>query len=118
MRKLLQLHQRVPDGWTGIPESHGAEEGVGPGGRRAQADVAAFVLDRMSPEEADSAFAAALQVRLEVATASEEFSGAVLVTRNGTTLFEGAYGLANRPLGIPNSLLTKFRGTGTILNDD
>ena len=38
-----------------------------------------------------------------------QFSGAVLVTRDGRTLFEGAYGLADRERGVPNTLLTQFR---------
>ena len=38
-----------------------------------------------------------------------EFSGVVLVARNGRVLFEKAYGLANRELAVPNKLETKFR---------
>jgi D-alanyl-D-alanine carboxypeptidase len=62
-----------------------------------------------APQVSDSAFAAALRARLEAETKAGEFSGAVLVTRDGTTLFEGAYGLANREQGIPNTPLTRFR---------
>ena len=57
----------------------------------------------------DSAFVAALRARLEAATTAGEFSGAVLVTRDGRTLFEGAYGLADRERGVPNTPLTQFR---------
>src|SRR5687768_10838106 len=57
----------------------------------------------------DSAFVAALRARLEAATEAGEFSGAVLVARDGRTLFEGAYGLADRERGIPNTPLTQFR---------
>lgn len=59
--------------------------------------------------DADSAFVAALRARLEAATAAGEFSGAVLVARDGHALFEGAYGLADRERGIPNTTLTQFR---------
>jgi CubicO group peptidase (beta-lactamase class C family) len=59
--------------------------------------------------DADSAFVAALRARLEAATAAGEFSGAVLVARQGSTLFEGAYGLADRERGVPNTPLTQFR---------
>src|SRR5215831_20349187 len=38
-----------------------------------------------------------------------EFSGVVLVARDGRVLFEKAYGLANRELAVPNKLETKFR---------
>ena len=58
---------------------------------------------------ADSAFVAALRARLEAATEAGEFSGAVLVARDGRTLFEGAYGLADRERRIPNTPLTQFR---------
>ncbi|HEX8361521.1 MAG TPA: serine hydrolase domain-containing protein [Longimicrobium sp.] len=58
---------------------------------------------------ADSAFVAALRTQLETATAAGQFSGAVLVTRDGTTLFEGAYGLADRESGVPNTPQTQFR---------
>jgi CubicO group peptidase (beta-lactamase class C family) len=58
---------------------------------------------------ADSAFVAALRTRLEADTKAGAFSGAVLVTRDGHTLFEGAYGLADRERGVPNTPLTQFR---------
>ena len=58
---------------------------------------------------ADSAFVTALDAHLDSATQAEKFSGAVLVTRDGKTVFEGAYGLANREGNVPNTLLTKFR---------
>ena len=38
-----------------------------------------------------------------------EFSGVVLMARDGRVLFEKAYGLANRELTVPNKLETKFR---------
>ena len=60
-------------------------------------------------EARDSAFVAALRTRLEAATKAGQFSGAVLVKRDGRTLFEGAYGLADRERGIPNTPLTQFR---------
>lgn len=61
------------------------------------------------PAASDSAFVAALRTRLESATQTGEFSGAVLVARDGHTLFEGAYGLADRERGVPNTPLTQFR---------
>jgi D-alanyl-D-alanine carboxypeptidase len=57
----------------------------------------------------DSAFVAALSARLEGATQAGEFSGAVLVTRDGRTLFERAYGMADRERSIPNTPRTQFR---------
>jgi D-alanyl-D-alanine carboxypeptidase len=72
----------------------------------AQASAAAFVLIRTPPA---SAFVAGLCAHLQTATVADQFSGTVLVTRHGQTVFEGAYGLADREAGIPNSLLTQFR---------
>ena len=57
----------------------------------------------------DSAFVAALRAHLDAATAAGQFAGAVLVARDGQTLFEGAYGLADRERGIANTPLTQFR---------
>ena len=57
----------------------------------------------------DAAFVASVKAHLDAATASGQFSGAVLVMRDGSTLFEGAYGLADREQGFQNSTLTQFR---------
>src|SRR5688500_16055649 len=57
----------------------------------------------------DSAFVSVLRARLDSAAASDQFSGAVLVTRDGRTVFEGAYGFADRERRIRNTLLTEFR---------
>ncbi len=57
----------------------------------------------------DSAFVTALRAQLTAATAADEFSGAVLVARDGRTVFEGAYGLADREKGVANTPATQFR---------
>ena len=57
----------------------------------------------------DAAFVTVLRSHLEAATATGAFAGAVLVARDGQTLFEGAYGLADRERGIANTLQTQFR---------
>jgi CubicO group peptidase (beta-lactamase class C family) len=57
----------------------------------------------------DSAFVAALRARLAADAEAGQFSGAVLVTRDGRTLFEDAYGFADRERGVPNTPLTQFR---------
>jgi len=76
----------------------------------AQANAPAFVIARAPvPTARDSAFVTALRARLEAATAADQFSGAVLVMRDGRTVFEGAYGRADHEQGIPNTLLTQFR---------
>lgn len=57
----------------------------------------------------DSAFVAALRTHLSAATEAGEFAGAVNIMRDGRTVFEGAYGFADRERRIPNTMQTKFR---------
>jgi CubicO group peptidase (beta-lactamase class C family) len=73
--------------------------------------VACGAGESTAPEaaSADSAFVTTLRARLDAAAQAGEFSGAVLVARDGVTLFEGAYGLADRERQIPNTPLTQFR---------
>jgi CubicO group peptidase (beta-lactamase class C family) len=61
------------------------------------------------PRMTESELAAALRARLEADTAADRFAGAVMVTRNGRTIFSGAYGLADREKKVPNKLATRFR---------
>jgi CubicO group peptidase (beta-lactamase class C family) len=56
----------------------------------------------------DEAMAAARKF-LDRESAAGRFAGAVLVARNGQTLFEQAYGLADRARDIPSSTATRFR---------
>jgi D-alanyl-D-alanine carboxypeptidase len=60
---------------------------------------------RVSESEAISA----LKAELEKQTAGDTFSGAVLVAKNGKTIFSNAYRLADRANKIPNTLDTLFR---------
>src|SRR5690349_20048125 len=57
----------------------------------------------------DSGFVTTLRARIDSSVAAGTFSGAVLVTRDGRTIFEGAYGLADLERNVPNTLLTQFR---------
>ena len=45
---------------------------------------------------------------LEQAAAVEQFSGAVLIAKDGQPLFKAAYGLADRSFNVPNRVDTKF----------
>ncbi|MFF3065848.1 serine hydrolase domain-containing protein [Oerskovia sp. NPDC057915] len=45
---------------------------------------------------------------LRAAAAHDEFSGVVLVSREGETLFEEAYGIASRRWGVPVTVSTRF----------
>jgi D-alanyl-D-alanine carboxypeptidase len=61
------------------------------------------------PRLSDAALAAELRRRLERDAASGRFAGAVLVARGGRTLFEGAYGAADRARNASNGVDTRFR---------
>lgn len=100
----------------------GAINGVGPGATfvvamlTSRTDVRDSVLVQVQAgtsatrqAAADSAFVTALRAKLTADAEAEAFSGAVLVARNGSTLFEGAYGLADREKKIPNTMQTQFR---------
>src|SRR5689334_21311471 len=63
----------------------------------------------VTSEASEATFVAALRERVQAAAATDQFSGAVLVARDGRTLFEGAYGRADRERGVPNTILTQFR---------
>lgn len=56
----------------------------------------------------DADAAAAADAQLQALAASGEFSGVVLMAKNGKPFFHKAYGLADRGLGSPNKPDTKF----------
>ena len=64
-----------------------------------------LVLRRLTKAEA----LAALTARAEKLAARDQFSGTVLVARDGKVLLEDAWGHADRDTGTPNTLDTKFR---------
>ena len=53
--------------------------------------------------------AARLDAHLRAVVAEEDFSGSVLVARDGRTLLSKGYGLANREHGVPCTAKTKYR---------
>jgi D-alanyl-D-alanine carboxypeptidase len=64
-----------------------------------------FALLRLSQSE----LIAATRKQVETQVAADAFSGAVLIAKNGKTVFAQAYGLADREHKIPNTLTTRFR---------
>jgi D-alanyl-D-alanine carboxypeptidase len=72
---------------------------------RAIPRPAGFPITRLSQTELISS----LRAKLEQDSAADKFSGAALLAKDGTPLFSGAYGLADREKKIPNTLNTKFR---------
>jgi CubicO group peptidase (beta-lactamase class C family) len=79
--------------------------------------IAGMILKRrpgpvVEPAPARLAEAEALagwKAEIEKRAAADQFSGAVLLAKNGKILFSGAYGLADREKGIKNTLETQFR---------
>ena len=65
--------------------------------------------DLAVPRMTQEAALAALSAKAEEATKNDQFSGAVLVARNGKILLQKAWGRANRETGAPNTLDTQFR---------
>jgi D-alanyl-D-alanine carboxypeptidase len=63
-----------------------------------------LVLHRMTEADALSALAA----RADRLAGEDEFSGAVLIAKDGRVLFSRAYGLADRNRRIPNTIRTRF----------
>lgn len=61
------------------------------------------------PRETEGDAVASLRKYLEAETAAGHFSGAALVAKNGTIVFEQAYGMADREEKIANQANTKFR---------
>jgi CubicO group peptidase (beta-lactamase class C family) len=72
---------------------------------RAIGRPAEFALARLNQSE----LITALRAKLEKDSASDKFSGAVLLAKDGKPIFTGAYGMADREKKIPNTLNTKFR---------
>jgi CubicO group peptidase (beta-lactamase class C family) len=75
------------------------------------AEIAAFALllpliPALAAAQSDPS--AAIDLYLRPYVASNNFSGAVLVERQGQVLFQQAYGFADREHKIPNSLQTRF----------
>ncbi|HNT32790.1 MAG TPA: serine hydrolase domain-containing protein [Candidatus Aminicenantes bacterium] len=60
------------------------------------------------PKKDEAGLLAAVSALVDEAVQKEEFSGVVLVAKDGTPVFERAYGLADREAGIPNRVDTRF----------
>ncbi|HEX5838320.1 MAG TPA: hypothetical protein VFY26_10865, partial [Anaerolineales bacterium] len=56
----------------------------------------------------DPKFVSQIKTFIEELVAEEEFSGTVLVAKDGQPIFQGAYGLASRAYQVPNRIDTKF----------
>ncbi len=61
------------------------------------------------PHLSESELVTSLRKRIDQLVAADLFSGAVLVAKDGKTVFAQAYGLADREKKTPNTLKTRFR---------
>ena len=64
-----------------------------------------FLVPRLN----ETALVTAVRAYVEGEQAADHFSGALLVAKNGKTVFSGAYGLADREKKMPCKLGTRFR---------
>lgn len=75
----------------------------------AQGKLTFLVVEPAPPHLTPHGLEAAAASEIRRQTAADRFSGAVLVAKNGTAVFEQAAGLADRTRKIPNTLDTRFR---------
>jgi len=75
-------------------------EGTGPKGTMQGGEVV--------PPMSESGFVQKVSASLDDATQKDAFSGVVLVARNGKSIFDKAYGFADRDKKSPNNVDTKF----------
>jgi D-alanyl-D-alanine carboxypeptidase len=61
-----------------------------------------------APKSSDSELVQAVHQYLDDRVRADEFSGVVLIAKNGRALFSEAYGMADKEKRIPNRLDTKF----------
>src|ERR1700690_503506 len=77
---------------------------------RVPAILSLLIASILSSGQSQSANSAALRIQQIMKTRSDagDFSGTVLVAREGRILYDGAFGLANKEWDIPNDPRTKF----------
>jgi D-alanyl-D-alanine carboxypeptidase len=113
------LEQATPTQVTGLVQERGSDrfgrftltiEAAEPHriaslGIRAISRPAEFPIARMTESEV----IAAVREKIEKAAAMDAFSGAIVIAKNGKTLFSEAYGMADREKKVANSAETRFR---------
>jgi CubicO group peptidase (beta-lactamase class C family) len=70
--------------------------------------IALFAHEHRSRRPSEAEALAALERRLDRATAADEFSGTVVIARCGVPIFERAYNRADRERSVDNTLATSF----------
>lgn len=72
------------------------------------ATVTAQQSHQLKPKKHDHDYFKELDRQLDKMVKANEFSGAVLIAKNGQAIFRKAYGLASREFDVPNNEKTKF----------
>ncbi len=115
---LLKVEESTDSKITGLVQSRGTGNyarfalEVGDGGQIKSLSLRRIPRPADIPPPArlsEPGLVTALRVYIDSRAATDRFSGAVLITRNGKQVFAGAYGLADREKQIPNKLDTRFR---------
>ena len=98
---------RSRDGWMELGMMLDASAGYGVQGLRFdESEGPGAVQEARMGSDAEAA--AAADALLRKLSASGDFSGVVLMAKDGKPFFQQAYGLADRGLGVPNRPDTKF----------
>jgi CubicO group peptidase (beta-lactamase class C family) len=79
-----------------------------PGGAGGRGGPSGSNEPREAPKGSDTEVASATDQWLSQLAAKDEFSGVVLLARNGVPFFQHAYGLADRARGVANTVDTRF----------
>ncbi len=119
--ELLRMLPKAPEGPSFLARSRKTGETLtvtlelAPSGARG---IRAIRVEAGGPEEAgpppeapkasDTEVVSAAAEWLDKLAVSDQFSGVVLLARNGIPIFQKAYGMANRELEVPNTVDTRF----------
>lgn len=89
---------------TAAPSSANPANAPAAGGARKQSSESSTSTKKLSEAEALKE----TERHLEQLSKADEFSGVVMIAKNGQPIWQGAYGLANKTHNVPNKLDTKF----------
>lgn len=104
---VVLAQERLDEGWVRINmevETETPHRITNYGIRRIPRPTDAGELKKLSEAEVLKD----IEAYLKKMVATDQFSGAVLIARNGKPIFEKAYGLASRAFNVPNRVDTKF----------
>jgi D-alanyl-D-alanine carboxypeptidase len=96
--------------WSGVARAVMEVEAAAPHRiTRLEVNLAPRPADLAVRRLSGAELAAALRAKVDAQAAGGRFQGAVLVAHRGKVLYSGAWGLADREAGTPNTLETRFR---------